>query len=62
MIVSIKGKRVFIGHKITVADRNNIIVDDLLDNNESVSDFLDKHKIHIKENITRFTDVEVLKG
>ena len=62
MIVSIKGIRIPINHKIVTPDRNNIIVDDLLDGDESVDEFTAKHHIPSKENVTRFTAVTVLKG
>lgn len=62
MIVDVKGTRIFINHKVRDFHFKKLIVDDLLDNDESVQQFKDKYKIQSKVSITRFTDVKIIKG
>jgi len=62
MIVDIKGTKIFIKHKVRDFYHKKLIVDDLLDDDESIQQFKDKHKIQSKVNITRFTDVKIVKG
>ena len=62
MIVDVKGTRIFIRRKVRDFHSKELIVDDLLDNGESVQQFKDKHKIQSKVTITRFTDVKIVRG
>ncbi len=62
MIVDVKGTKIFINHKVRDLHFKNLIVDDLLDGDESVQQFKDKHKIPSNVNITRFTDVKKIRG
>ena len=53
MLVLIAGTKIELGYKVIYG--SSFIVDDLLDNDETVLDF--KKKYNIKSNINRFTDV-----
>ena len=62
MVVEVKGIQIFINYKLRDFFHKQLIVDDLLDGDDSVLDFKKKYKFPTKANITRFTDVKVIKG